>query len=439
MYYGLSLKEDKNMKRLLFLLIFPILAYAGFPATQRLNGPCERVGFRLAHQDFITFFEQVHKSRRDKKQFQDRVTNLFATRKNNRQVLRSLIRQGHINSPLLSALVHRSSASKTIRLIQEQPGVLDGLFGTAGFFLMVKMGYREMVILSLEHRPHLARLKTKEKDQPLSYSTDPEITEALIVYGAPINSWNKTGRTALYYAANKEVAEVLIHYGADLTMKDYSGLSPLEYHKQFVRDNKIISLLEAKQQESREEHIREKNHSLRSLRKRNKTQEEKEAQAQQLKLKRAEILKQSAFASQRRKREKEDRERQRRENSVLKAKNRERERAKNQLKVVQQRKLKISQQIEKLQWQAKVLNTPDLQTKNNWMVVLKTSKRFRALLPHGKKVVKTQEFPEWYFDLLEEVRQEILSDMEEHKKDLNKQLDTLEKKEQELSLALQES
>ncbi len=418
--------------KILFLLIFPFLTYTTYASlsSAQLNGQCERVGFGSAQQAFFAFFEKRHKSRRAKKQFQEVVTDLFAEGKDEKEVLKSLIRKGHINSPLLSALAFRSP-SKALRLIQEQPDQLNGPFGTAGFFMMVTMGYREMVLLALQHQPDLAHLKTGENDQPLSYSTDPEITEALIVYGASVNSWNKKGRTALYHADNKEVAEVLIHYGADLTAKDYSGLSPLEYHKKFVGDNKIISLLEAKQQESREQRMQEQNQSFRALKRRKKTKEEEQEREQQLAKKRAELLKQSEYAQRRKQQEQEERTRRRKEKAELRAQKKERERIENQLVAVRENKSKLSEQIIQLDLQVAVLKNPVVKDADYLTTWFGSSNQVREW---ARNMARTE-----FMNAMEKMMEDTVTELKDHKTDLQNRMNDLKNREQELSLALEES
>ena len=407
----------------LFLIIFPILAYAS-PSLVALNGQCERVAFGSVSQQrpFASFFENLHKGKKEK-QFRVLVTELFANREDEKQVLRYLIRQGHINSPLLSAVIHRSP-SKAINLLKEQPGLLNGPAGKTAFFMMIRLGLKKATLLALEIWPELARFKTSENERPLSYVTDPEIAEALLSYGAPINTWDKKGRTAIYYAPNREVAEVLVQHGADLVIKDYSGLNPLEYHRQFVRDDKIITLLEEKQSESRIQRRNKKNHSPQALKRAQTAIELRQQEESNRAERRAKILEQSEAERKRIEGAREDRRNTRRENRPRKAEQRRQERLRNRLLVVQEQRTKLLESIEHIDRQIKIVEDPTSEAYIHFLNVFTSDPTIRKMM--------TTMGPTEFAKFMEGINKDLANKLATQKENLQNNLQILEQREEEL-------
>ena len=122
------------------------------------------------------------------------------------------------------------------------PNIVDAKQQSPLLFAMEK-GWREMVVLLLNHGADPNQGRTKEGKTALMISFD-QVTQMLLKKGAKIDEKDKDGQTALFYKAGSgpggtRTFKILLEAGADVTIRNNKNESILQYTMQHGKEKRL--------------------------------------------------------------------------------------------------------------------------------------------------------------------------------------------------------
>ena len=249
------------MKTLLFLSLF-------FFSYSSHSGQCNKAFFdKPMNQQFTESLHRyfsTHKKGFEQDAIRDIINSFANEGKKRKETLRQLMEEGHLrideSNPLFEYILTKSS-SETVKLINEKPHLLyEGTFmDLPPFFLMVFLGEKPAINVSLKVDPTLVHSRNPVDEAPLHYAVDAKIASGLLLNEANPDAQNKKGHAALHNIRNPAAVKAVLYYQADPTIKDHSGIGLIKYHEEQVRNQQIIDLLvEARENQKPERVVREK-------------------------------------------------------------------------------------------------------------------------------------------------------------------------------------
>ena len=169
-----------------------------------------------------------------------------------KEMLRHLMDAGYLaieNSPnqnrLFSDILDKPP-EEVIKAIKENPESLyEGtLLNLPPFFLVVFVGEKEVMDISVQIDRRLVDSRNTLQDVPLHYTLDSDMATGLFFHNAKPNEPNKKGRVPLYDSRDPDTVRVMLYYNANPMVRDRSGISLIRYHKEQVGNQEIVDLLE---------------------------------------------------------------------------------------------------------------------------------------------------------------------------------------------------
>lgn len=232
-----------------FLILFILFFIHCFPTEAQCN---KAFTDRPTNQQFIetlTRYFSIHKKKLEQKSLEKTVRDLVNKGKKRKEILDYLVQEGHLkiegdSNPLFHYILTKSYL-EVIQLINEKPHLLykGTLMDIPPFFLIVFVGDKQVVDASLKIDPELVHSRNTIDEIPLHYGIDTKITTNLLFNDSNPDAQDKKGRAALHHVRSPAITKAILYHRANPILKDYSGVSIIKYHQQFVHNQQIIDLL----------------------------------------------------------------------------------------------------------------------------------------------------------------------------------------------------